>query len=59
MEADARFGWATACERPSYADPLGSGAVLSDLTCAALALTHEASFFVQSCLPTRVGDVKG
>jgi hypothetical protein len=30
-----------AYERPSHADPLASGAVLSDLVCAALAGTHE------------------
>ena len=34
-----------------------SGSVLSDLTCAAQAWTHRSrgDFFVQSCLPTRVG----
>jgi hypothetical protein len=30
------------CERPFHSDPLDSGAVLSDLMCAALVRTHEA-----------------
>ena len=41
---------------------LAAGRSVPDLACAAPAWTHEAegalgaSFFVQSCLPTRVGD---
>jgi hypothetical protein len=35
--------------------PPAGGPVLSDLMCAAPACAHEASFFAQPCLPTRVG----
>jgi hypothetical protein len=45
------------CERPSYANPLVSGAVLAGpyVCCAGLNSRSRGDFIVQSCLPTRVG----
>jgi hypothetical protein len=40
--------------RPTLNPPERRGGP-ADLVCAALAGTHEASVFVQPCLPTRVG----